>query len=173
MDGVDGLLVRAHHDLCRGRPDRALEALDAVRGSELGSYEYWVLRARAFYGVRRWDEAIGSAEIGLGGCPDDVGLLDVLALAQLEGGKRKEAQATIEKALALWPDSAVLHAHRGLILMRTELKSFWHLATFKQARAEIGEALRWIRTARRRCAYALRSPPRPGTGEPATTPRNC
>src|SRR4051812_15105523 len=47
MDAAAGPLVRALHDLARGRPDRALAALDDVAGSELESEEFWRLRAYA------------------------------------------------------------------------------------------------------------------------------
>jgi tetratricopeptide (TPR) repeat protein len=141
MDAPAGPLIRAGHDLSRGRPDRALAALESVTGSELETHEFWSVRAAALYEVRRWSEAIEAARQGLERWPDDFELLGVLALAQLERGKRKDARATIDAALELYPDAAVLHAHRGLILMRSAQKSF-RLASYKRARAAADEALR-------------------------------
>src|SRR5689334_19381656 len=91
-----GPLVLARHALARDRPDRALEALSKVTGSELETDDFWSLRARAIYRLRRFDEAIEAAQAGLERNPGDLVLLDVLALAQLESGKKKQARRTIE-----------------------------------------------------------------------------
>jgi tetratricopeptide (TPR) repeat protein len=136
-----GPLVLARHDLDRDRPDRALAALSRVTGPELETHDFWSLRARALYRLRRWDEAIEAAQTGLERKPDDFVLLDVLALAQLEGGHKKQARATIEHALELYPDQATLHAHRALILARMKPRTF-RLASYKDARSAVDEALR-------------------------------
>jgi tetratricopeptide (TPR) repeat protein len=141
MDAAAGPLVLARHDLDRDRPDRALAALSKVTGPELETYEFWSLRARALYRLRRWDEAIEAAQTGLERDPGSFVMLDVLALAQLERGRKKQARATIEHALELYPDQAILHAHRALILARMARRSF-RIASYKQARAEVDEALR-------------------------------
>ena len=141
MDAAAGPLVRARHDLDRDRPDRALDALSKVTGPELETYEFWTLRARALYRLRRWEEALEAAQTGLERRPDDFQLLDVLALAHLESGHKKQARTTIEHALELYPDQAVLHAHRALILARMKPRLF-RLASYKDARAAVDEALR-------------------------------
>jgi len=141
MDATASPLGLARHDLDRDRPDRALAALSKVTGDELETYEFWWLRARALYRLRRWNEAIDAARTGLEREPDDFPLLDVLALAQLESGERKQARATIEHALELYPDQAILHAHHGLILARMQRRSF-RLASYGQAWAAVEEALR-------------------------------
>jgi tetratricopeptide (TPR) repeat protein len=141
MDAAAGPLVLARHDLDRDRPDRALDALSKATGPELETHEFWWLRARALYRLRRYDEAISAAQIGLEHKPDDFPLLDVLALAQLESGDKKRARGTIEHALELYPDRAILHAHRGLILARSAERAL-RLASYKKARAAVDEALR-------------------------------
>jgi tetratricopeptide (TPR) repeat protein len=141
MDAVAGPLALAWHDLHRGRPDRALAALEKATGADLEAYEFWNLRARALFELGRWDEAAAAAESGLEQAPDDGELLDVLALAQLESGRTKEARATIDAAIVLYPDVAELHAHRALILARRADKSF-RLASYRKARAAVDEALR-------------------------------
>jgi tetratricopeptide (TPR) repeat protein len=141
MDAAAGPLVLARHDLDRDRPDRALDALSKVTGPELETFEFWSLRARALYRLRRWDEALDAAQTGLEREPGDFVLLDVLALAQLERGRRKQARATIEHALKLYPEQAILHAHRALILARMARRSF-RIASYKEPRAEVDEALR-------------------------------
>ena len=141
MDVAAGPLVLARHDLARGRPDQALTALERVTGPELETEEFWSLRARALYGLRRWADAIETAQTGLERNPGNFELLDALALAQLEGGKKKGALETIDSAIAMYPESAVLHAHRALVPARSARKSF-RVASFKKARAAAEEALR-------------------------------
>jgi tetratricopeptide (TPR) repeat protein len=141
MDAAAGPLVVARHDLARGRPDRALEVLSMVTGADLEGHTFWSLRAAALYDLRSWDEAIQAAQEGLAREPGDFELLDVLALAQLESKRPKQALATIHAALELYPDEAVLHAHRALILVRAKPKAF-RLVSYKKARAAVAEALR-------------------------------
>jgi tetratricopeptide (TPR) repeat protein len=141
MDAAAGPLVRARHDLARGRPDRALAALENVTGLELESEEFWSLRAAALYDVGDAGAAVLAAQKGLEHDPSDFVLLDVLALSQLAAGHKKDARATIDAALLIYPESATLHAHRALILARSAEKSF-RLASYKKARAAVDEALR-------------------------------
>jgi tetratricopeptide (TPR) repeat protein len=141
MDAAAGPLVLARHDLDRGRPDRALDALTRATGDELETYDFWSIRSRALYELRRWDDATEAAQTGLKLSPDDFLLLDVLALAQLERGQKKAARATIEHALERYPDQAVLHAHRALILARSGRRP-WRRAALAKARVAVDEALR-------------------------------
>lgn len=140
MDVATGPLVLAGHDLDRGRPDQALARLEEVTGAELETREFWSLRAYALYGLSRWDETAEAAQAGLDCEPNDAELLDVLALAQLERGRKKEARATIDAAIELAPNVAELHAHRALILSRCAEKSF-RLASYGKARAAVEQAL--------------------------------
>src|SRR3954447_9984086 len=141
MDAAAGPLVLARHDLARGRPDRALAALKDVTGSELEGEEFWTLRASALYDVGDAKAAVEAAQEGLERDPGNYALLDVLALAQLACGRKKEARKTIDSALLLYPDSAFLHAHRALILMRCAQRPF-RLTSYKKARRAAEEALR-------------------------------
>jgi len=141
MDAAAGPLVRARHDLLRGRPDRALVALEQVTGAELESEEFWLLRAAALHDAGDAKAAVEAAQKGLEHDPADFGLLDVLALSQLASGRKKDARATIESALLLYPESADLHAHRALILARCAERPF-RLTSYKKARAAAEEAVR-------------------------------
>jgi tetratricopeptide (TPR) repeat protein len=140
MDAAAGPLVRARHDLARGRPDRALAALDDVAGSELESEEFWRLRAYALYDLGDAAAAVEAAREGLEREPGDPELLDLLALAQLAAGRKKQARKTIDAALAVYPDSAVLHAHRALILARLAERPL-RLTSYKKARQAAEQAL--------------------------------
>lgn len=141
MDAPAGPLIRARHDLLRGRPDRALVALGQVTGAELESEEFWLLRAAALHDAGDPKAAVEAAQNGLEHDPADFGLLDVLALAQLASGRKKEALATVESALVLYPESADLHAHRALILARCAERPF-RLTSYKKARAAAEDAVR-------------------------------
>ncbi|MGZ8702923.1 MAG: tetratricopeptide repeat protein [Gaiellaceae bacterium] len=141
MDAAVGPLVLAWHHFERGAPDRSLAVLETVTGAELETSEFWLVRACALYELSRWDEAIEAARSGLDREADSLALLEVLALAQLEGGRKKEALATIDAAIELHPDSADLHAQRALILARSAKKTF-RLARYDKARAALDEALR-------------------------------
>jgi tetratricopeptide (TPR) repeat protein len=141
MDAAAGPLVLARHDLARGRPDRALAALNDVTGSELENEEFWTLRAAALYDVGDAKAAVEAAQEGLEREPGDLELLDLLALAQLGCGRAKEARKTVDSALRLYPESAVLRAHRALILARSAERPF-RLTSYKKARQAAEEAVR-------------------------------
>jgi Flp pilus assembly protein TadD len=89
MDAAAGALVRARHDLMRGRPDLALAVLGNVSGAELESPDVWRVRALATYQLGRFEEAVQAAEQGLERAPNDIQLLDVLALANSERPGRR------------------------------------------------------------------------------------
>ena len=141
MDAAARPLTLARHDLSRRRPDRALAALARVTGAELEEPEFWLLRTQALFELGRWDDAVDAVRAGLEREPADVDLLDLLALAELERGRKRQALKTIDAAIALQPELADLHAHRALILARSAQKSF-RLATYKKARAAVDDALR-------------------------------
>jgi tetratricopeptide (TPR) repeat protein len=141
MEAAAGPLVLAWHHFERGAPERALAALETVTGVELETSEFWVLRACALFDLGRWDEAIEAAQEGLERDAEDLVLFEVLALAQLESGRKKQARATVDAALQLHPDSADLHAHRALILARSAQKPF-RLARYDKARAALEQAAR-------------------------------
>jgi tetratricopeptide (TPR) repeat protein len=118
MEGAAGLLVLARHELSRRRPDRALAALDKVGRAELDSHEFWSVRASSLLRLHRWDDAVVAARAGLEREPENVELLDVVALAYSELRNKAQALEAIETAISLDPDAAVLHAHKALILAR-------------------------------------------------------
>jgi tetratricopeptide (TPR) repeat protein len=133
-------LALARRYLETGDARRALSALEQAPGA-VDDPDFWAVRAEALYELGRFAEAAEAAGQGLGHDPEDLGLLDLLAIAELERGREKEAAAAIDAALELYPDSAELHAHRALILARRKRKSF-RVQSFKKARAALDEALR-------------------------------
>lgn len=133
-------LALARHYLEIGNAKRALAQLEKVPEA-VDNPDFWVVRAEALYELNRFAEASEAAQQGLEHDPEDFNLLDLLAIAELERGREKEAMVAIDAALELHPDSAELHAHRALILARRKRKSF-RLQSFKQAHAALHEALR-------------------------------
>jgi tetratricopeptide (TPR) repeat protein len=124
-------LELARHYLAVGNPQRALDAL--AQTSAVDDEDYWEVRAGALLDLDRWEEAAEAARGGLALEPDDVFLLDMLAIAELElhhGGAALEA---IDAALELVPDHPTPLAHRALILAR--------LKRFDEAEHAIDEAL--------------------------------
>jgi tetratricopeptide (TPR) repeat protein len=113
-------IALARHYLQLRRFDRGLDALDRVSSTELDNVEMWRIRAACLHGLRRYDEAVDAAERGLAGRPDDMGLLDQVALSAFEAGKRRRAHAALRRALALAPRNPVLIAHQALFLARTK-----------------------------------------------------
>lgn len=111
-------LELARHYVDIDRPQRALDALGELGEGALDDSDYWLIRAEALLDLERWDEAAESAQRGLAVDPDDVFLLDVLAIAKLETGPHEEAKEAIDAALELFPDFPTLLAHKALIEAR-------------------------------------------------------
>jgi tetratricopeptide (TPR) repeat protein len=110
-------LELARHYLEVERPERALEALE--RGPvDLEDPETWEVRAEALLDSRKYVEAARAAREGLTREPDDLSLLETLALAELGLARYDEADRTILRALELWPDNPLLVAQRAMILAR-------------------------------------------------------
>jgi tetratricopeptide (TPR) repeat protein len=141
MDAAAGPLVRARHDLLRGRPDLALAVLGNVSGAELGSPDFWRVRALATYQLGRFEEAVQAAEQGLERAPNDIQLLDVLALANSERRRKKDALRVIDAAIDLRPEDPILHAHKAVILTRNAANAIG-FASYRKARAAAEAALR-------------------------------
>jgi len=111
-------LELARHYVEMERPQRALDALRDVGEDALEDSDYWQIRAEALLDLERWDEAAEAAKAGLALDPDDVVLLDALAIARVEAGWIVEARETIDAALEIAPDLPPLLAHKALIEAR-------------------------------------------------------
>jgi tetratricopeptide (TPR) repeat protein len=134
MAGGDDRLALARHYVDIDRPQRALDALETASDEALSDPEFWLLRAEALRELERPDEAADAARRGLALDPDDVFLLDALALAELDGHRLGAAADALAAALELEPDHPVLLAHRALVLANAK--------RFGEARAAVVHALR-------------------------------
>lgn len=82
----------------------------------------------------RWQDALQAAEQGLECDPEDVECNNLRAIALVKLGRREEAGATIDAALANEPDNAVTHANQGWTML--------HSRQPKKAAEHFREALR-------------------------------
>lgn len=132
---MEDRLALAGHYLEIGNPKRALAELEKGAGpGGVEEAEFWAIRAGALFELERWGQAAEAATRGLAVDPDEITLLDVLALCELELGRNSEADKAILAALEIAPDHPDLLAHRALILARSK--------RYKDAEAIIDEALR-------------------------------
>jgi tetratricopeptide (TPR) repeat protein len=117
MDDVrDGGLALAGHYIDIGNDRAALDALARVDGEALHDPEYWLIRAAALRGLDRSEESADAARRGLAIDPEDVSLLDSLALAELDRDNFGAAVRALDAAVEIEPEHPVLHAHRALVL---------------------------------------------------------
>jgi tetratricopeptide (TPR) repeat protein len=128
------VLHLAGHLCAIGKPKAALDALARASSDEIERAEYWTTRARALSALRRYEASRDAARRGLERNPDDIGLLEAYAVAELNMGITGIALKVLGEALELSPANPVLVAHRALALARRE--------NFAEAEAAIEEALR-------------------------------
>jgi tetratricopeptide (TPR) repeat protein len=141
MDVALGPLILARYQLERGRPDLALAALKKVTAGEVETLEFRRLRADALLRLRLWAEARDAARSGLDRAPNDVHLLEVLALAYSGLGKKEEALTAIEAALGLQPDDPNLHTQKAFLLTHHAQNAIG-FASYRGARAAAEHALK-------------------------------
>jgi Flp pilus assembly protein TadD len=113
-------LALAGHYLGVGRPDETLRILDDAPSEALAEPAYWLMRARANFGLDRYPEGVEASQRGLALDPEDTDLLNILALCQLEGGHEGDADRTLYRALAIEPENPTLLANRALVLARAQ-----------------------------------------------------
>jgi tetratricopeptide (TPR) repeat protein len=117
-------LPYAHYALAvilseRDRPDEAEAAIqEAIRLSPEDA-DYYGLLAAIRLDQRHWQPALEAAEQGLECEPEHVGCNNYRAMALVKLGRRQEAGATIETALAHDPENALSHANQGWTLLES------------------------------------------------------
>jgi tetratricopeptide (TPR) repeat protein len=109
-------IALARHYASIGQPLRVLEALGRVEVADAA--EVWGLRSEALYQLDRYDEGADAARRGLELEPENVFLLDVLALNLIELGDLEQAERALLAALDVWPTSTHLLCHYALACAR-------------------------------------------------------
>jgi Flp pilus assembly protein TadD len=127
------VLHLAQHLLAIGRQEAALDALEKASSDEIESTEYWAIRAEALADLGQYDASAESVRCGLERDPEDIQLLDALAIAEVERGFPGKAEKALAKALELSPQNPLLLAHRAYVLARR--------GEFDESRTAIAEAM--------------------------------
>jgi tetratricopeptide (TPR) repeat protein len=111
-----------HYVLARvyERRRRLREAEAAIREAiELDPYDadYFALLSGIHFQNHRWADSLQAAEEGLAIDPEHVGCTNLRAMALVKLGRKEQAGATIDAALARQPENAVTHANQGWTLL--------------------------------------------------------
>jgi len=97
----------------RNRLDEALAAIQEAVRLDPEDADYCALLAQVHIDRRNWPLALEAAERGLQHDSEHVACTNLRAIALVKLGRRAEAGATIDAALARNPDNAVTHANQG------------------------------------------------------------
>ncbi|HKS36788.1 MAG TPA: tetratricopeptide repeat protein [Verrucomicrobiae bacterium] len=108
-------LARVFYD--RDRPDEAVAAISESIRLDPADADYQSLLAAIRFDQRRWQDALTAAEQGLQNNSEHVGCTNLRAMALVKLGRRQEAGATIDAALAKNPENAITHANQGWTLL--------------------------------------------------------
>jgi tetratricopeptide (TPR) repeat protein len=114
---ADKQLALARHYLAVAQPGRVLDVLGEA-DIDLEDPDVWSLRAEALYQLDRYEAGAAAARDGLARDPEEISLLDVLALCEAELGHLAAAERALLAALELWPDHPTLLCHYALLCVR-------------------------------------------------------
>lgn len=132
-------LPLGHHALAvalrrRNRLDEAKPAIREAIRLDPENADHWAELAQIELDRRDWQVSLEAAERGLTIDPEDVACTNLRAMALVKLGRRAEAGATINAALARNPDDPVTHANQGWTLL--------HAGEPRKAMEHFREALR-------------------------------
>lgn len=102
----------------RNRDDEALPAIEEALRLDASEPDFYSLLAAIHLSERRWPAALEAAERGLQLDSEHVTCTNLRAVALVKLGRKAEAGATIDAALARDPDNAVTHANQGWTLLQ-------------------------------------------------------
>jgi tetratricopeptide (TPR) repeat protein len=108
-------LAKIHYDADRLR--EALQAIEEAIALDPEDADYFALKAGIRLNQRDWAAALKAAEEGLTIDAEHVQCTNLRAIALVKLGRKKEAGATIDAALARDPDNAITHANQGWTLL--------------------------------------------------------
>jgi len=108
-------LASIFHD--RNRNDEALAAINEALRLDASEASFYALLSAIHISERHWPEGLTAAEAGLQLDSEQVACTNLRAIALVKLGRKAEAGATIDSALAKNPDNAVTHANQGWTLL--------------------------------------------------------
>ncbi len=97
----------------RNHHKEALAAIQEAIRLDSTDADYFSMLAAIHFDEKRWQPALDAAEQGLQFDPEHVGCTNLRAMAMVKLGRRAEAGATIDAALAKAPENATTHANQG------------------------------------------------------------
>ena len=103
------------HD--RNHHAEALTAINEALRLDSADADYFALLSAIHLDEKHWKEGLQAAEQGLQLDSEHVGCNNLRAIALVKLGRKSEAGATIDAALARNPDNAVTHANQGWTLL--------------------------------------------------------
>lgn len=135
--------VLAETYFARNRLSEALAAVNEAVRIDPEDADHWGLLARIHFKASRWRPALEAAEKGLEIDPEDDACTNLRAMCLVKLGRKSEAGATIDTALARNPENALSHANQGWTLLeqRQPQKAMEH---FREA-LRINPELEWAR----------------------------
>jgi tetratricopeptide (TPR) repeat protein len=104
------------HD--RHRNVEALAAINEALRLDSSDADYFALLSNIHIDEKRWRDALEAAERGLQLDSEHVACTNLRAIALVKLGRKAEAGATIDAALARNPDNAITHANQGWTLLQ-------------------------------------------------------
>lgn len=104
------------HD--RHRYVEALAAINEALRLDSSDADYFALLSNIHIDEKRWRDALEAAERGLQLDSEHVACTNLRAIALVKLGRKAEAGATIDAALARNPDNAITHANQGWTLLQ-------------------------------------------------------
>ena len=109
--------AHAHILYDRNHYPEAQAAIEEAIRLDSTDADYFSLLASIHFDERRWADSLKAAEQGLQFDPEHVGCTNLRAMAMVKLGRRAEAGATIDTALARNPGNATTHANQGWTLL--------------------------------------------------------
>ena len=127
----------------RNRLKEALAAVNEAIRLDPEDVHHFALLSRIHFGRSSWQAALEAAEAGLAIDPESVPCTNLRAMCLVKLGRKAEAGATIDAALARNPEIALTHANQGWTLLeqRQPQKAMEH---FREA-LRIDPELEWAR----------------------------
>jgi len=112
----------AHYAYARVLADRnhfkeARAAIEEAIRLDSTNADFFSVLAAIHFNEKRWADALSAAEQGLQFDPEHIGCTNLRAMAMVKLGRRAEAGATIDAALARNPDNSATHANQGWTLL--------------------------------------------------------